>query len=571
MKKWLMMPLLVLVALGVMSCGNTLIPSTKGTLSINIGTAMAKTLLPDINMDISTFEISGTGPSGSTFSETVSQAGTVTVTNLLVGQWTVTIDGYNSSAQKIGSATKTASVTPNASTSVSVIIVPLTGNGTFQYTLTWPAEVSLASPSVVGGIYELDADPILVTFELDGNSATYSTDLPAGYYAFGLGLLDGETTMWSSNPVAFRIVEGATTSGRTDLTGDEIAMYGNLDIDVGVDLQNPIDIALTGSATSITTAQSLTVDATISGTPDMIVWFLDGQWLSECAIFTYDFDRFDPSDILPMFKRFNITTFCAPPTMYRFFIKEDLGKYDFSSLKYATTAGEALNAEVYQQFLKATGLKVMEGFGQTESTMLIGNLVGSTPKPGSMGKASPEYEVVLVDQNDRPVSAGEVGEIAVKARPDEVVGLFRCYHHADDTNCEAWRNGYYHTGDTAWQDEDGYFYYHGRTDDVIKSSGYRIGPFEIESILMELPFVLECATTGTPDPVRGQVVKATVVLTRGTAGTDELKREIQEYVKSNTAPYKYPRIVEFVAALPKTTNGKIRRAVLRGGDSGKEL
>jgi len=275
------MPLLVLAALGVMSCGNTLIPSTKGTLSINIGTAMAKTLLPDINMDISTFEISGAGPSGSTFSETVSQAGTVTVTNLLVGQWTVTIDGYNSSAQKIGSATKTASVTPNASTSVSVIIVPLTGNGTFQYTLTWPVRVSLASPSVVGEIYELDADPIPVTFELDGNSATYSTNLPAGYYAFGLGLLDGETTMWSSNPVAFRIVEGATTSGRTDLTGDEIAMYGNLDIDVGVDLQNPIDIELTGSATSITTAQSLTVNAAISGTPDMIVWFLDGQWLSE--------------------------------------------------------------------------------------------------------------------------------------------------------------------------------------------------------------------------------------------------------------------------------------------------
>lgn len=281
MKKWLTMPLLILVALGVMSCGNTLIPSTKGTLSINIGTAMAKTLLPDISMDISTFEISGTGPSGSTFSETAYQTGTITVTNLLVGQWTVKIDGYNSSAQKIGSATKTASVTPNASTSVSMIIAPLTGNGTFQYTLTWPAEVSLTSPSVMGGIYELEADPIPVTFELDGNSATYSTDLPAGYYAFGLGLLDGETTMWSSNPVAFRIVEGATTSGRTDLTGNEIAMYGNLDIDVGVDLQNPIDITLAGSATSITTAQSLTVDATMSRTPDMIEWFLDGQWIPE--------------------------------------------------------------------------------------------------------------------------------------------------------------------------------------------------------------------------------------------------------------------------------------------------
>ncbi|MEA4861865.1 MAG: AMP-binding protein [Victivallaceae bacterium] len=295
-----------------------------------------------------------------------------------------------------------------------------------------------------------------------------------------------------------------------------------------------------------------------------------GQWLSEGAIFTYDFDRFDPADILPMFKRFNITTFCAPPTMYRFFIKEDLSKYDFSSLKYATTAGEALNAEVYQQFLRATGLKIMEGFGQTESTMLIGNLVGSTPKPGSMGKASPEYKVELVDQDDRPVAAGEIGEIAVKARPDEVVGLFRCYNCTDQSNAEAWRNGYYHTGDTAWCDEDGYFYYHGRTDDVIKSSGYRIGPFEIESILMELPYVLECAVTGAPDPVRGQVVKATVVLTRGTVGTDELKKEIQNYVKTNTAPYKYPRLVEFVEALPKTTNGKIRRAALRESDAGKD-
>ncbi|MFA5851234.1 MAG: hypothetical protein WC820_00905 [Spirochaetales bacterium] len=281
MKKWLMMPLLILVVLGVMSCGNTLVPSTKGSLSINIGAAMARTLLPDISMDISSFEISGTGPSGSSFNETVYATGTTTVTNLLVGQWTVRIDAYNSSAQKIGSVSKTATVTPNASTQVSMIVVPLTGNGTFQYTLTWPDEVALTSPSVAGAIYELETEPVPVTFELDGNSATYSADLPAGYYAFGLALLDGETIVWSSNPVAFRIVEGATTSGSTDLTGNEIAMYGNLDIDVGVDLQNPIDIALVGSATSITTAGSLNVDATISGTPDFIEWFLDGQWVSE--------------------------------------------------------------------------------------------------------------------------------------------------------------------------------------------------------------------------------------------------------------------------------------------------
>jgi hypothetical protein len=280
MKKWLMMPLLVLVALGAMSCGNTLIPSTRGSLSINVGAAMARTLLPDIVMEIDSFEISGTGPSGSTFNETVYSTGTITVTNLLVGQWTVKVDAYNSSEQKIGSVSKTATVAANATTPISMIVVPLTGNGTFQYTLTWPAEVSLTSPSVVGAIYELETDPIPVTFELDGNSATYLTDLPAGYYAFGLALRDGDTIVWSSNPIAFRIVQGATTSGQTDLTGNEIAMYGDLEITVGVDLQNPIDIELAGSATSITTAETLTVDATISGTPDIIEWFLDGQWVS---------------------------------------------------------------------------------------------------------------------------------------------------------------------------------------------------------------------------------------------------------------------------------------------------
>ena len=294
-----------------------------------------------------------------------------------------------------------------------------------------------------------------------------------------------------------------------------------------------------------------------------------GQWLCEAAVLTYDFNKFDPADILPMFKRYNVTTFCAPPTMFRFFIKEDLSKYDFSSLKYATTAGEALNPEVFHQFKAATGLKIMEGFGQTESTLLLGNLVGMTPRLGSMGKPTPQYQVDLLDHDDKPVAAGEVGEIAIRARQDEVCGLFHAYQNDDEMTAQAWRNGYYHTGDTAWRDEDGYFYYHGRVDDVIKSSGYRIGPFEIESILMELPYVLECAVTGAPDPIRGQVVKATIVLVRGKTGSDELVKEIQTYVKTHTAPYKYPRRVEFVTELPKTSNGKIRRAALRERDNRK--
>ena len=255
--------------------------------------------------------------------------------------------------------------------------------------------------------------------------------------------------------------------------------------------------------------------------------------------------------------------------MYRFFIKEDLSKYDFSSVKYAATAGEALNAEVYQQFQKATGLTIMEGFGQTESTLLLGNFIGTTPRPGSMGKASPQFKISLMDADGNLVPAGEVGEIVIKAERNEVPGLFQGYYKAEDKTAEVWYDGYYHTGDTAWRDEDGYYWYVGRVDDVIKSSGYRIGPFEIESVLMELPYVLECAVTGAPDPVRGQVVKASIVLTKNTVGTEELKKEIQEYVKTHTAPYKYPRIVDFLEELPKTASGKIRRVAIREASKNK--
>ena len=290
---------------------------------------------------------------------------------------------------------------------------------------------------------------------------------------------------------------------------------------------------------------------------------LYGQWLCEAGLFVYDFDRFDASDIMPLFKKCNITTFCAPPTMYRFFIREDLSHYDFSTLTHATIAGEALNPEVFQLFRKATGIKVMEGFGQSESTVILGNLVGMEPKPGSMGKPSPLYPVELVDADGHPVKSGEVGEIVIRTEPYQIPGLFVGYYGDEEATREVWHDGYYHTGDTAWMDEDGYYWYVGRTDDLIKSSGYRIGPFEIESTLMELPYILECAVVGVPDPTRGQVVKAYIVLTRGKQPSEELKKEIQEYVKHQTAPYKYPRRIEFMPELPKTVSGKIRRSELR--------
>ena len=286
---------------------------------------------------------------------------------------------------------------------------------------------------------------------------------------------------------------------------------------------------------------------------------LYGQWLSEGAVFTYDFDRFHADDILPMFKKYNITTFCAPPTMLRMMIKEDLSKYDLSSIVHMTTAGEALNPEVWRQFRKATGLRIMEGFGQTETTLTIGNLFGTTPKLGSMGKPIPGYDIDIVDPDGNPVPDGEPGEIIIRTDKRVPCGLFKGYYNNEEATKEAWHDGMYHTGDTAWRDEDGYFWYVGRTDDVIKSSGYRIGPFEIESVIMELPYVLECGVSAAPDEVRGQVVKASIVLVKGTEGTDALKKEIQDYVKKHTAPYKYPRIVVFKDSLPKTISGKIQR------------
>jgi acetyl-CoA synthetase len=291
-----------------------------------------------------------------------------------------------------------------------------------------------------------------------------------------------------------------------------------------------------------------------------------GQWIAGSAVFVYDYDRFDPEKMLEKLEKYDITTFCAPPTIYRFLIKEDLSRYDLSGIEYAVTAGEPLNPEVFERFKEHTGLELMEGFGQTECVVCIANFPWMEPKPGSMGKPSPGYQVELVDRNGEPVDVGEEGEIVIKTEDGKPIGLFNGYYRNPEKTSEVWHDGYYHTGDTAWMDEDGYLWFVGRTDDIIKSSGYRIGPFEVESAIISHPSVLECAVTGYPDPIRGQVVKATVVLARGYEPSEELKKEIQDHVKRVTAPYKYPRIVEFVEELPKTISGKIRRVEIRQHD-----
>ena len=289
---------------------------------------------------------------------------------------------------------------------------------------------------------------------------------------------------------------------------------------------------------------------------------LYGQWLCEAANFVYDFDRFDAEKILPMFKEHGVTTFCAPPTMYRMLIKQDLSRFDLSSIRHASTAGEALNPEVYKQFKKHTGIAIREGFGQSESTIIIGNLAGQSHKVGSMGKPVPLYDVHLLDVDGNEVDPGETGEICINIKNGRPCGLAYAYEGNEEVTAQTWKDGWYHTGDLAWKDEDGFYWYVGRADDVIKSSGYRIGPFEIENVIMELPYVLECGVSAAPDEIRGQVVKASIVLVKDFKGTEELKKQIQEYVKSRTAPYKYPRIVEFRESLPKTTSGKIIRKQL---------
>ncbi len=291
-----------------------------------------------------------------------------------------------------------------------------------------------------------------------------------------------------------------------------------------------------------------------------------GQWISGSAVFVYDYERFDAARMLEKASECGVTTFCAPPTIYRFLIKEDLSKYDFSTLQYAVTAGEPLNPEVYNKFYEFTGLRLMEGFGQTELVVCIVNFPWMEPRPGSMGKPSPGYDIKLMDKDGNICDVGEEGEIVIETSRQKPPGLFKGYYRDPEKTAEVWHDDYYHTGDTAWMDEDGYYWFVGRNDDIIKSSGYRIGPFEVESAVISHPAVLECAITGVPHPVRGQVVKATVVLTKDYVASEELKLEIQNHVKKVTAPYKYPRVIEFVDELPKTISGKIRRIEIRSKD-----
>lgn len=294
-----------------------------------------------------------------------------------------------------------------------------------------------------------------------------------------------------------------------------------------------------------------------------------GQWLCGSAVFTYDHEKFNPKELLEVMIRHKVTTFCAPPTIYRFLIKEDLTKYDLSCLKHCAIAGEPLNPEVYYQFLKATGLKLAEGYGQTELTLTVGNFPWMEPKPGSMGKPAPGYNVDIVDEDGNSCEVGEEGQIVIRTDDGKPFGMFSGYYKDEEMKKQVWHDNMYFTGDMAWRDEDGYLWFVGRADDVIKSSGYRIGPFEVESALIEHPAVLECAITAVPDPIRGQIVKASVILAKGYTGSDGLVKELQDHVKRVTAPYKYPRVIEFVTELPKTISGKIRRVEIRENDTEK--
>lgn len=295
-----------------------------------------------------------------------------------------------------------------------------------------------------------------------------------------------------------------------------------------------------------------------------------GQWLCEAAIFVYDYDaKFHPIDLIKVVSKYHVTTFCAPPTIFRFLIKEDLSSYDLSSLRACYIAGEPLNPEVYRQWYETTGIQLREGFGQSESPVLIATYKWLTPKPGSCGKPSPSMGIAILDRTGKACDVGEQGEICINIERGDPYGIFQGYYTEQDKTDSVKFDGYYHTGDIAWYDEEGYIWFVGRSDDVIKSSGYRIGPFEVESALLEHPGVLETAITAVPHPVRGQIVKATVVLARGYQPSEELKKELQEHVKRTTAPYKYPRIVEFVDELPKTISGKIRRMEIRDSDAQK--
>lgn len=338
---------------------------------------------------------------------------------------------------------------------------------------------------------------------------------------------------------------------------------------VAHDFLYPLGHIVTGSYWHNLHEKSLHLTVADTGWGKAVWGKLYGQMIAGATIFVYDHEKFTPADMLKMIQDYKITSFCAPPTIFRFMIQEDITKYDLSSLKWCCIAGEALNPSVYEEFYKLTGVKLREGFGQTETTCTVLTTPWMEPKPGSMGRPNPAYNVTIIKDDGTPAEVGERGEIVVLADPNnKPCGLFKGYLKDEKKTYDAWHDGIYHTGDEAWRDEDGYFWFVGRNDDVIKSSGYRIGPFEVESALVSHPAVIECAITAVPDPIRGQVVKATVVLApayKDKAG-DALIKELQDYVKKETAPYKYPRVMEFVDELPKTISGKIRRVEIRNKD-----
>ena len=383
-------------------------------------------------------------------------------------------------------------------------------------------------------------------------------DMPEGFKDFHEGM---------KNAAPFVKPEHPNTNDDTSLMYFTSGTTGEPKM-VAHDFTYPLGHISTGSFWHNLHENSLHLTIADTGWGKAVWGKLYGQMIAGANIFVYDHEKFTPADILQKIQDCHITSLCAPPTIYRFLIKEDISKYDLSSLEYCTTAGEALNYSVYETFLNITGIRLMEGFGQTETTLTLGTFPWMQPKPGSMGVPNPQYDIDLLTPDGRSAEDGEQGQIVIRTDKGKPLGLFKEYYRAAELTEDAWHDDIYYTGDVAWRDEDGYYWFVGRADDVIKSSGYRIGPFEVESALMTHPAVVECAITGVPDEIRGQVVKATIILSKDYKGKEgpELIKELQNHVKKVTAPYKYPRVIEFVEELPKTISGKIRRVEIRAKD-----
>ena len=384
-------------------------------------------------------------------------------------------------------------------------------------------------------------------------------EIPEGYEDFHKGITDAAPFV---RPELVNTNDDISLMYFTSGTTGEPKMVAH-------DFTYPLGHIVTGSFWHNLHPDSLHLTIADTGWGKAVWGKLYGQMIAGATVFVYDHEKFTPADILQKIHDYKITSLCAPPTIYRFLIREDLSKYDLSSLEYCTTAGEALNYSVYETFYKITGIRLMEGFGQTETTLTLATFPWMEPKPGSMGVPNPQYDIDLIKPDGRRAEDGEQGQIVVRTDKGKPLGLFKEYYRAPELTADAWHDGIYYTGDVAWRDEDGYYWFVGRADDVIKSSGYRIGPFEVESALMTHPAVVECAITGVPDEIRGQVVKATIILSKDykDKADEMLVKELQDHVKKVTAPYKYPRVIEFVDELPKTISGKIRRVEIRQKDN----